>query len=120
MTALELRTLFEDVSEQDGLRRFFWIWTLKEAYTKALGLGLGFDFRRIEYNVPENVVRVDGAIPKGWQFSKFELLEDLDLYQGVVAEFVGGDEVAVVSQPPAEWLTTFKADAFLQRALQTL
>lgn len=120
MTALELRTLLEGVSEYDALRRFFWIWTLKEAYTKALGLGLGFDFRRIEYNVPENVVKIDGAIPKGWQFSKFELLDNLDLYQGVVAEFVGGDEIASILQLPAEWLMTFKADAFVQGIIQTL
>jgi 4'-phosphopantetheinyl transferase len=120
MTVLELRTLFEGVSEHDGLRRFFWIWTLKEAYTKALGLGLGFDFRRIEYNIPENIVKVDGAIPKGWQFCKFELLDDLDLYQGVVAEFVGGDEAAAILQPSSEWLTTFKADAFLQEVGRAL
>src|SRR5438046_8624000 len=43
ITPLEYQSIFQE-SEADGLRRFFWIWTLKEAYTKALGVGLGFDF----------------------------------------------------------------------------
>ncbi|KLO15657.1 hypothetical protein SCHPADRAFT_812906, partial [Schizopora paradoxa] len=42
----------EQLQEQnDGLRYLFIIWTLKEAYTKALGLGMGFDFRRIECRI---------------------------------------------------------------------
>ncbi|PIL36816.1 hypothetical protein GSI_00506 [Ganoderma sinense ZZ0214-1] len=55
------------LSPREQLRRFYLIWTLKEAYTKALGLGMGFDFSRIEYDVPNDVVRIDGVAPRGWR-----------------------------------------------------
>lgn len=34
------------------LSRLLSLWTLKEAYTKALGFGLGFDFSRVAYRFP--------------------------------------------------------------------
>ena len=46
----------------------FKIWTLKEAYTKALGQGLGFDFRRVQYNEVLSEVKIDGQDPDGWEF----------------------------------------------------
>ncbi|KAI9448299.1 hypothetical protein H4582DRAFT_79355 [Lactarius indigo] len=39
----------DDVPENEAISRFYLIWTIKEAYTKAIGLGLGFDLQRIEY-----------------------------------------------------------------------
>lgn len=97
------------------------MWTLKEAYTKALGLGLGFDFRRVEFDVNNDTVRVDGEIPEGWHFSKFEIQDGDDLYQGVVAEFVGGNKSRVDSERgPHDWLIHFDAVSFVERALQEL
>jgi len=121
LTTLEVRTLSTAGTQDDALRLFFWIWTMKEAYTKALGLGLGFDFRRLEYDVPQNVFTVDGKVTKGWQFVRFEITEGADLYQGVVAESVGGDETTILSAPPyPEWLIRYDATAFVQNAIQTL
>jgi len=77
----------------------FLMWTLKEAYTKALGLGLGFDFRRIEYDVPENRLLIDGVVPRGWEFVAFSIEVgggEQDVYQGVVARYLGGDGEARV------------------------
>ncbi|KAG6880065.1 hypothetical protein C0992_006877 [Termitomyces sp. T32_za158] len=82
----------------ETLKRFFWLWTMKEAYTKALGLGLGFDFRRIEYDVGESVVRVDKEIALGWRFTKFVLTDEDDLYQGVVAEYIGGTTTEIIDE----------------------
>ena len=92
---------------------------MKEAYTKALGLGLGFDFTRIEYNALENVVLIDGEVPRGWQFTKFELYDGKDLYQGVTAEFVGGNNTEFLC-PDAEWLVRQDAESFVQRAIEEL
>ena len=95
---------------------------MKEAYTKALGLGLGFDFRRIEYNLSADILTIDGEIPKGRQFIKFEFDHDLDIYQGVAARFIGGDETVVLpwSSKTADWLLLFDAVSFVSRAIEEL
>jgi 4'-phosphopantetheinyl transferase len=95
---------------------------MKEAYTKALGLGLGFDFHRIEYDLLTNILTVDGKIPKGWQLIKFEVGHDHDMYQGVAARFVGGDETAVLhhSDQAADWLVRYDAASFVSNAMKQL
>lgn len=62
------------------LRRIFALWTLKESYTKAIGEGLYFDFKRIEFELSgqENSVcstaigTMDGTELKHWQFVLME------------------------------------------------
>ncbi len=121
MTPLERRFVSPAVPEQEGIQRFFWIWTLKEAYTKALGLGLGFDFSRIEFDVVSDVVRVDGQEPHGWQFHKFQLTEDDGIYVGVVAELFGDSATVVVSETePKPWLQSFTAASFVDRTIKEL
>jgi len=95
LTAVETRIVLS-VPQDQGVRRFFWIWTMKEAYTKALGLGMGFDFQRIEYDETKNVLTVDGSIPKGWRLVKFEIDHGTDVYQGVAAKFIGGNETVIL------------------------
>lgn len=97
------------------------MWTMKEAYTKALGLGLGFDFRRVEYDIESNVVRVDKTIPAGWRFNKFVLNDGEDLYEGVVAEFIGGTKTEVVHESESRgWLVCHSAVTFVEKAVNEL
>jgi 4'-phosphopantetheinyl transferase len=120
LTAVETHAVLS-VPEDEGLRRFFWIWTMKEAYTKALGLGMGFDFKRIEYDVAKNILTVDGSIPKGWQLVKFEIDHGMDVYQGVTANFIGGNETIVLSRfSESTNLVRYDATTFVLRALDEL
>jgi 4'-phosphopantetheinyl transferase len=122
LTPLEHCCLFkEGISQDEGLRRFFWMWTLKEAYTKALGLGLGFDFHRVEFDVEENVVRVDKEILAGWRFSKFVLNDGEDFYEGVVAEYLGGTQIEVIPESASQpWFISHDAVPFVEKAIQNL
>lgn len=78
----------------DRLRRTLVLWTVKEAYTKALGVGLGFDFTRVEVTfTPLHVVdtvSVDGAVLSGWRFDLLELEDHL------VAVATEGDELSTL------------------------
>ncbi|KAI0722954.1 hypothetical protein C8Q76DRAFT_721089 [Earliella scabrosa] len=118
-----------ELSQHEQLRRFYLIWTLKEAYTKALGLGMGFDFGRIEYDVPNDLVRIDGQEPRGWEFTRFDLRNDIkaeqsEEYVGVVARYLGdsatsGSRVKFSSSPPS-WLKVYNAANFLEAAIRKL
>jgi len=119
LTSLEYRILSTTDSLDEGLSHFFWIWTMKEAYTKALGIGMGFDFRRVEYHVLDNTLTVDGRVPKGWDFVKFEFHLGEDLYHGVAAQYTGGDQTIIRTQPPSEgWLSTYDASLLVRHAIQ--
>ncbi|KAI0334713.1 hypothetical protein GY45DRAFT_1317723 [Cubamyces sp. BRFM 1775] len=112
--------------KDEALRRFYLIWTLKEAYTKALGLGMGFGFSRIEYDVPNDVVRIDDQIPRGWEFTRFDLQNVVQQgptedYVGVVARFVGDTSSGRVQHVPSpKWLKVWNAKEFLSSAIEEL
>jgi len=63
----------EGTLDAGKLSDIFLLWTLKEAYSKALGLGLSFDFSRMDYDFNSQTLRVDGEIPSGWDIRIFDL-----------------------------------------------
>lgn len=126
LSACEKEQLTSATPSQERISRFFWMWTVKEAYTKALGLGLGFDFCRVEFDALKKRVRVDGVEPYGWVFTLFVVHEHEGegVYQGVVAEFVG-ERVLEIRDFRAEpdcssWLRIRGAREVMQRALVEL
>lgn len=89
---------------------------------------MGFDFSRIEYDVPNDVVRIDGKVPLGWEFIRFELentVKDgvIEEYVGVTARFVGeeaGSECKVRAAPSPGWIRVLDAKKFLNTAIEEL
>lgn len=106
----------------------FVLWTFKEAYTKALGIGLGFDFSRLEFDFSSNTVKVDGEPLVGWEFRMVSFTFEQDNgaeqseYQITVAKFVGGDRPSVVQWSKAsaplldDWIMLLKAEDVVEQA----
>ena len=53
------------------LKRLCILLALKEAYIKAIGQPLGFDYTRLEFDVPNSRVTGDGNPIVGWEFRVF-------------------------------------------------
>lgn len=123
----------EDAENDDALRRLYMVWTLKEAYTKALGLGLGFDFKRIEVDVHANRITVDGIAPLGWEFTTFTLESPSgNEYQVAVSRLTGlpSTEGSDISghvdvrgrvdgrTDKVDWFVHYDADSFIRRVAE--
>ena len=109
----------------EAVHRFFLIWTLKEAYSKALGSGMSMDFKEIEYDVPRDVVRIQGRRPIGWKFVRTEIERGKDKYVVVVVKYIGEqdharDECFVERRPPGDWLKVWDAAEVMRRAIDEL
>lgn len=82
------------------LRRLCVILTLKTAYIRALGRQLGFDLSRVDCDIPQQMIRVDGSVLTGWEFRLFKANLGVDrngilveeTYQCAVAIFRGGNQ----------------------------
>ena len=54
------------------LRRLCIVLSCKDAYIKAIGQPVGFDYRRLEFNIPEEKATGDGHPLTGWEFRIFK------------------------------------------------
>ena len=121
LTGGEKRLVSSDVPENIALDRFYLIWTIKEAYTKAIGLGLGFDPSRIEYDISANTVAVDGVVASDWLFETSQITVNGEAYRVTVAQFVGnGHGTGTVVPLSQSQIVCSDASYFVQKALHQL
>ena len=111
----------DDVPENEAISRFYLIWTIKEAYTKAIGQGLGFNLQRIEYNFATKMVTVDGVAATEWQFETSQVTVDEEVYRVTVAQFMGGSNgcSTVVTLAQGRMMRT-GASSFVRKAYHHL
>jgi len=100
LTPLEISLISPDLGDEVVLRRLCIVLALKQAYIKAIGQPMGFDWSRLEFNIPEETARGDGHPLQGWEFRIFranlgvarrDLLVE-EHYQCVCAFFRGTKE----------------------------
>ncbi|KAF8331858.1 uncharacterized protein EI90DRAFT_3055653 [Cantharellus anzutake] len=119
ITPLERSFLSTDLGDEVIMRRIFILWTLKEAYLKAIGqpLRLGFDWNRIECDIPNETITVDGRILCGWEFRLFKANVNVhprkdprseQVYQVTAAIYRGGESTSFV------WNQELKLDPWLR------
>ena len=110
-----------------------------------MGIGLGFNFSRVEYDIQNEKVKVDGKpLGNAWRFWKFELRvpaapsrnsegEEEDLYVGMLACFSGDENLPLpvdegevkfedgyVRELNPAWLKRWDAKTLLERAVKEL
>lgn len=68
LTPLELSTITADSDDEIMLRRLCMTLALKEAYIKAIGQPIGFDYSRLEFNIPARTAFADEIPLQGWEF----------------------------------------------------
>ncbi|KZT66799.1 hypothetical protein DAEQUDRAFT_729936 [Daedalea quercina L-15889] len=68
LTPLELGFIKPEEGDEVVLRRLCLLLALKQAYIKAIGQPMGFDWARLEFNIPRHTVTGDGVPLLGWEF----------------------------------------------------
>jgi len=78
LTGSEIQ-LIQEPSERPGesadetiMRRLSILLTLKEAYIRAIGQPLGFDFTRLDFDIPKMTANGDGKALYGWEFRTWQ------------------------------------------------
>jgi len=72
LTPLELSFISNDQGDEVVLRRLCILLSLKQAYIKAIGQPIGFDWSRLEFNIPDETARGDDHPLEGWEFRLFK------------------------------------------------
>ena len=68
LTPLELTFIAPELGDEVVLRRLCILLSLKAAYIKAVGQSRGFDWSRLEFNIPNESARGDDHPLQGWVF----------------------------------------------------
>ncbi|KAJ7799734.1 hypothetical protein B0H14DRAFT_3092755 [Mycena olivaceomarginata] len=71
LTPVERALITPDLGDEVVLRRLCTLLALKAAYIKAIGQPAGFDWARLEFDIPREAARGDGHPLQGWEFRIF-------------------------------------------------
>ncbi|TCD66248.1 hypothetical protein EIP91_001611 [Steccherinum ochraceum] len=103
-------------SDEMIMRRLCMLLTLKQAYIRAIGQPMGFDYTRLDFDVPRRTVNGDGKALHGWEFrvwqAHIEILRpdgstDEQVYQCASAFFRGTHDINFVWQRDAKELESW-------------
>jgi len=72
LTPLEQTFIKPEFGDEVVLRRLCILLALKSAYIKAIGQSIGFDWSRLEFNIPAESARGDDHPLQGWEFRVFK------------------------------------------------
>ncbi|KAI6125334.1 hypothetical protein EDD16DRAFT_1761629 [Pisolithus croceorrhizus] len=72
LTPLEQSFVAPELGDEVVLRRLCILLSLKAAYIKAVGQNRGFDWSRLEFNIPNETARGDDHPLQGWEFRVFK------------------------------------------------
>ncbi|XP_026562699.1 L-aminoadipate-semialdehyde dehydrogenase-phosphopantetheinyl transferase [Pseudonaja textilis] len=119
-TEEEWRVIKSRKNEWLQLDMFHRHWALKESFVKAIGVGIGFDLQRIEFNVSpvelevgktynETIVLLDGEEEKEWTFEETRLddCHHIAVALGKSGEFGKYHSGMIPSHKPAFTILTF-------------
>ena len=80
-------------SSDDKTRSFYMIWTLKESYLKAIGTGISFPMKNLEFTVK------DGSISFNLDNNaKFRVIESIDGYILSVCRIAGSNKAHIIEK----------------------
>ncbi|KAJ7759468.1 hypothetical protein B0H14DRAFT_384577 [Mycena olivaceomarginata] len=71
LTPPEMQSIALELGGKVVLRRLCILLALKAAYIKAIGQPAGFDWARLEFDIPLEAARADGHPLQGWEFRIF-------------------------------------------------
>lgn len=86
LTPLELTFVAPSLGDEVVLRRLCLLLALKQAYIKAIGQPLGFDWARLEFDIPKEKVTGDGIPLQGWEFRVWQAQIGIERNGEVVEE----------------------------------
>ncbi|KAJ7877371.1 hypothetical protein B0H14DRAFT_3106454 [Mycena olivaceomarginata] len=71
LTPPVMQSIAPELGDEVVLRRLCILLALKAAYIKAIGQPAGFDWTRLEFDIPREAARADGHPLQGWEFRIF-------------------------------------------------
>lgn len=75
---MEISFIAPELGEDVVLRRLCILLCLKQAYIRAVGQPLGFDWSRLEFNLPERTATGDKRLLQGWEFRLYKALVGIE------------------------------------------